>query len=66
MEKNENKNFDIEQFKRSDGSYHLENEDFSEDELKSLFKAITCDDFCDDLVIVQVPDTTTPETTVDN
>lgn len=65
MGKNKNKNFenfDIEQFKCSDGSYHLENEDFSEDELKSLFKAITDND----LVIVQVPDTTTPETTVDN
>lgn len=62
MEENENKIFDIEQFKCSDGSYHLENEHFSENDLKSLLKAITCDD----LVMVQGPDTTTPETTVDN
>jgi len=62
MKKNENKNFDIEQFKCSDGSYHLENEHFSKNELKRLLKAITCDD----LVIVQGLDTTTPETTVDN
>lgn len=62
MEKNENKNFDIEQFKCSDGSYHLENEHLSKNELKRLLKTITCDD----LVIVQGLDTTMPETTVDN
>lgn len=61
MEKNENKNFDIEQFKCSDGSYHLENEQLSENEMKELFKVLTSDD----TVIIQEFNTT-PETTVDN
>lgn len=61
MEKNENKNFDIEQFKSSDGSYHLENEQLSENEMKELFKVLTSDD----TVIIQEFNTT-PETTVDN
>ena len=61
MEENENKNFDIEQFKCSDGSYHLENEQLSENEMKELFKVLTSDD----TVIIQEFNTT-PETTVDN
>ena len=61
MEKNENKNFDIEQFKCSDGSYHLENEQLSENEMKELFKVLTSDD----TVIIQEFNTP-PETTVDN
>lgn len=61
MKENKKKLFDIEKYKRLDGTYHLEDEQLSENELKEFFTLITSED----TVVVQGTGDTNLETRVD-
>lgn len=67
MKENKKKTFDIEKYKHLDGTYHLEDEQLSENELKEFFTLLTSED----TIVVQDTgdanlETGVDETTLDN
>lgn len=61
MKENKKKLFDIEKYKHLDGTYHLEDEQLSENELKEFFNLLTSED----TIVVQDTGDTNLETRVD-